>query len=146
MLHSYLQVWLHIVWRTKNSERILFDKKAIQIREHIIGYAKKSNIWIEAINIQPEHVHTLINFPSDRMIKDIVKTLKGESSHYINTNSLCPKAFAWARGYGAFSLGHSQLEVVKNYISSQSEHHKRRSFTEEWGLILEKYGLQDENR
>jgi len=146
MIHSYLQVWLHIVWRTKNSERILFDQKAIQIRQHIIDYAKKSNIWLEAINIQPEHVHTLINLPSDKMIKDIVKTLKGESSHYINSNSLCPKAFSWARGYGAFSLGNSQLDVVKNYITNQAEHHKRRRFKEEWELILEKYRLQDQNR
>ena len=146
MLHSYLQVWLHIVWRTKKSERIIFDEKALNIRQHIIEYSEKSNIKIESINIQPEHVHTLINFPSDKMIKDIVKTLKGESSHYINANNIIPGAFSWARGYGAFSVGHSQLEMVKNYISNQTDHHNRRSFTEEWNLILEKYGLQDENR
>ncbi|MDD3050469.1 MAG: IS200/IS605 family transposase [Candidatus Cloacimonetes bacterium] len=146
MIHSYLQVWLHIVWRTHDSERLLYNEKAIQIRQHIIDYAQKSNIHIESINVQPEHIHTLINFPSDKMIKDVVKTLKGESSHYINANNLCPKAFSWARGYGAFSLGHSQLDTVKNYISNQSEHHKRRSFTEEWNIILKRYGLQDENR
>ena len=111
------------------------------IREHILKNCLNSNIQLEAINIQPEHVHAIINLPSDRLLKDIVKTIKGEASYFINSNNLCKKAFAWGRGYGAFSLGKSQFEIVKAYVRNQDKHHQKRSFTEEWNILLKKYEL-----
>jgi REP element-mobilizing transposase RayT len=140
-----VQIWVHLVWRTKDSERLFFNENAVEIRNHIIDYAKQEKISLEAIQIQPEHVHALINLPSNVLLKDVIKKLKGESSHFVNSENLLNKSFSWARGYGGFSLGASQLETVKKYIENQKEHHRVKSFNEEWSILLQKYGLE-ENR
>ena len=113
MLHSYTKIWIHLIWSTKNRVRV----------------------------IKPEHLHCLIELPSDRMLKDIVKNLKGESTHYINENQILSMHFNWQRGYGAFSVCASQYNRVKRYIKNQTEHHRRQSFSEEWNLLLKKYGI-----
>jgi len=143
MLHSFVKIWIHIVWSTKKRTRLILPEKAIIIRENILEYAKENEILLESINIQPEHVHALILLPSDKMVKDIVKSIKGESSHYINASKLFQQPFSWQRGYGAFSIGASQVETVKNYIRNQEKHHQKRSFRDEWNLLLEKYGLKE---
>ncbi len=141
MLHSYTKIWIHLVWSTKNRVRVIKPEIAPEIHHHIIEYAKKNEIILEILNIQPEHLHCLIELPSDRMLKDIVKTLKGESAHYINENRILSMHFNWQRGYGAFSVSASQYNRVKRYIKNQTEHHHRQSFSEEWNLLLKKYGI-----
>ena len=146
MQHSFTKILVHIVWRTKKGQRIIFSEKAIAIRNIIIEYCAENRIFLEGINVQPEHVHVLVEMQSDKTIKDIVKSIKGASSHYINERNLFKVPFSWQRGYGAFSIGRSQIKVLKNYIANQSEHHKRRSFNEEWKILLERYGISfDEN-
>jgi len=75
------------------------------------------------------------------MLKDIVKSLKGESAHWINEDRILPLHFNWQRGYGAFSVSASQYDKVRNYIKNQTEHHRHQSFSEEWDLLLKKYGI-----
>lgn len=141
MLHSYVRVWIHLIWTTKNRKRILIPKICLVIHKHIIEYAAKSVVSIESLNIQPEHVHCLFNLLSNEKIEDIVKSLKGESSHWINEEKLLSGYFSWQRGYDAFSVSASQLEKVKAYIRNQDEHHRRLSFKEEYEAFLIKYGF-----
>ena len=68
--------------------------------------------------------------------------MKGSSSHWINQNHLVKGRFAWGRGYGAFSVSHSDVDKVANYIARQEEHHRRRNFAEEFEVFVEKYGLE----
>jgi len=146
MKHSFTKILVHLIWRTKNGQRIIFSEKAIKIRNIIIEHCNKNGIILEGINIQPEHIHALIEMQSDKTVKDIVKSIKGASSHYINEKDLFKVPFSWQRGYGAFSIGNSQVKVVKDYITNQSEHHKRRTFSDEWKILLDKYGISfDEN-
>ncbi len=70
-----------------------------------------------------------------------MKLLKGESSHWINENNLISQKFNWQRGYGAFSVSPSHLTVVRKYIANQDEHHRTKTFLEEYNTILKKYGL-----
>ena len=142
MLHSYTKVWIHLIWTTKNRKRILIPKIYPVIHKHIIEYAAKSVVHIENLNIQPEHIHCLFNLPSDKKIEDTAKSLKGESSHWINEEKLLPEYFSWQRGYGAFSVSASQVEKVKTYIKNQDEHHRRLSFKEEYEAFLVKYGFK----
>ena len=67
---------------------------------------------------------------------------KGESSHWINQNALAPPKFAWGRGYGIFSVSHSGVGEVAKYIAEQHEHHRKRSYSEELKLLVERYGLK----
>lgn len=108
-------------------------------------YAKNNNIEILSINIQSNHLHLLISLRSDQKVDEIVKRLKGESSHWINSENIIKPKFSWQRGYGAFSISSSHLEAVKNYIKNQDEHHRKVSFIDEYKKILTKYGYSIDN-
>jgi putative transposase len=140
MLHSYTKLYVHLFWGTK--DRINYFNKEIRdtIKNHILNYVKENNIEIISINIQTDHLHLLISLRSDQKVDEIVKRLKGESSHWINSENIIKPKFSWQRGYGAFSISSSHLEAVKNYIKNQDEHHKKVSFIDEYKKILTKYG------
>lgn len=140
MLHSYTRIYVHFIWSTKNRGRLLTRDVRPQIQEHILQYARQKLINIDCLNVQIEHVHVLVNLMSNQKVDDVVKLLKGESSHWINAENLIQPKFSWQRGYGAFSISSSHVEAVRRYIMNQEEHHRDRTFREELGTILRKYG------
>lgn len=89
-----------------------------------------------------EHVHALIDLPTTLSIDECLKLLKGSSSHNINLNRLVNNKFRWARGYGAFSVSESNVQKVVDYIKNQEEHHRVKTFTEEYELFMKKYGIK----
>jgi putative transposase len=95
-----------------------------------------------------DHTHTLIDLPTNLTIEQVIQLFKGSSSHWINENRLVKGRFAWGRGYGAFSVSHSDVDRVSNYIARQEDHHRKRTFAEEYEIFVERYGLEwrDENR
>jgi putative transposase len=92
--------------------------------------------------VNGDHVHALVDLPTSLAIEDMMHLFKGASSHWINERNLLPGKFAWGRGYGAFSVSHSGVGEVAKYIAGQEEHHRKRSFTEELKLLVERYGLK----
>ena len=140
MAHSTVKVYLHFVWTTKNRERSLVNKARQRVKDHIIEYAAKNEIGVEAIDVQPEHVHLLVSLLRSQKIEDIAKFIKGESSHWINANNLISDKFAWQTGYWAGSVSYQHMDAVKKYIERQDEHHKRKSFVEEFEEVLRDYG------
>ncbi len=89
-----------------------------------------------------DHTHALIDLPTNLTIEQVMQLLKGSSSHWINQNHLVKGRFAWGRGYGAFSVSHSDVSKVADYIARQEEHHRKRSFAEEYELFINRYGLE----
>jgi putative transposase len=142
-IHSHVKIYVHLIWGTYNHQRILNSKIRLSIYNHIAKRSKELSIVFEKINIQPEHIHVLLSLPSDKSIAKIAKDLKGESSNWINENNLIPGKFRWQRGYGAFSVSASQLEIVKQYVKNQEEHHRRKSFKEEYDEWAGQYGILD---
>ncbi len=92
--------------------------------------------------VNADHVHTLVDLPTNFSVEECVKLLKGSSSYYINKNRVVRNKFSWGKGYGSFSVSASQLDNVVNYIKGQEEHHRRKSFTEEYQLFIKKYGIE----
>ncbi|MDA3861254.1 MAG: IS200/IS605 family transposase [Melioribacteraceae bacterium] len=142
-IHSYVKIWIHLVWGTHNHEKAISKELSKTIYNHLLSRAVEESISIEKLYIRPEHVHMLFSLPSSKAIENIVRSLKGESSYWINDNNITPFKFKWQRGYGAFSVSASQLEKVKNYIATQEEHHRVKTFTEEYNDWKNKYGLFD---
>lgn len=139
MLHAYTWNWIHLVWGTKNRERLLFKEIGIKLYSFFETKSNEMNVSIERLNIQPEHIHLLINLPANICLSDYVRRMKGSSSRWLNENKFLNLKFEWQRGYGAFSVSQSQLKRIKNYISHQSEHHKNNSFEGEYETWREKY-------
>ena len=141
-LHSHVKLYIHLIWGTHNRQRIFKADSRIVIFKHFVERSNDLNIVIEKMNIQPDHVHMLLSLPSDKTIAKIAKDLKGESSNWINENKFIPGKFRWQRGYGAFSVSVSQLEIVKQYINNQDKHHRKKSFQEEYDGWCVKYGIE----
>jgi REP element-mobilizing transposase RayT len=144
MLHSYIRNYLHITWSTDNRERVFHNNTKIQLKDFFLEKAKEMNTPVLSVNVQPEHIHLLVDLPSNLCLSDLVQKIKGASSHWINEQKLIHAKFSWQRGYGAFSVSASQLEVVKKYIQNQDAHHKKKSFEEEYQEWKRSYGFYDD--
>ena len=97
---------------------------AVRASRFLTQYALEKNIYLKINYCNPDHVHALIDLPTSQSIEQVVKLLKGSSSHWINQNHLVKGRFAWGRGYGAFSVSHSDVSKVATYIARQEEHHR----------------------
>ena len=143
MAHSLCRVYVHFVWTTKNVQRILISSARPRVHKHLFENARENSIFVETLNIQPEHVHLLIKLSQRQTVEDVAKMLKGESSHWINLHNIIEPKFAWQTGYGAFSVSYTHYKDVVAYINNQDEHHKRVSFIEEYKTLLRKYGFTE---
>jgi putative transposase len=141
-LHSYSRCWLHLVWATLERKPLLTKTATAKLSEFLTSYAKEKGIYMRINYVNSDHVHALIDLPVNRPIEEALQLLKGGSSHWINEQNLVPGKFGWQRGYGAFSVSHSHVEEVGKYIANQEEHHRKRTFSEELELFVNKYGLQ----
>ena len=111
-VHSYSRCWLHLTWATLKRERLLPKPPAAKVSEYLHNYAKEKGIYMKINFVNPDHTHALIDLPTRYSIEEVMKLLKGGSSHWINANRIIPGKFAWGRGYGAFSVSHSNVGSV----------------------------------
>jgi putative transposase len=144
MAHSYVKVFVHFVWTTKDREKLLIGAVRPSVKEHIEAYAASNEISVQALAVQPEHVHLLTSLSRTQRIEDIAKLLKGESSHWINSNDLLSGRFSWQTGYWGGSVSYQHTGPVKAYIEGQDEHHGKQSFAEEFEALLREYGYSDQ--
>ena len=141
MLHAHTGIWIHVIWGSHKHERILLKEPGSQIYNFLMEKSKENKVPFDRLNIQPEHIHGLINIPSNICLADFIYGIKGASSHWINNQKLFKTHFSWSRGYGAFSVSASQLKVVRKYIMNQSEHHRINTYMEEYKSWKEEYGI-----
>lgn len=141
-LHSYSRVWLHIVWATLERRPLLHKPAAAKLSAWLHDYAKQKGIYMKINFVNPDHVHALIDLPTNLPIEDLMQWFKGGSSHWINEQNLVAGKFGWGRGYGVFSVSESGVAEVCSYIAKQEEHHRKRDFAEELKLFVERYGLE----
>ena len=97
-IHSKVKIYVHLIWGTQNHARILNRDLRLQIFSHLIERAKDLKFTINKMNIQPEHIHILLELPSNKSISEIAKNLKGECTHWINKSNLIQGKFSWQQG------------------------------------------------
>ena len=96
-IHSYVKLWVHLVWGTHNHEKVINTELSKTLYNHLINRANEDSIYIEKLHIRPEHLHMLLAPPSSKAMEGIVRLFKGESSYWINDNNLTPFKFKWQR-------------------------------------------------
>ena len=139
---SFVKIWVHLVFATKNREPLLNKELRQNLISHIIENCKEKDIYLQAINGYTEHIHCLISLGKDQNIAKISQLIKGESSFWINQNNLTSEKFMWQDDYFAVSVSESQVEAVLNYIKNQETHHSKKSFDDEVDEFMNKYGWQ----
>ena len=121
---------------------MLTKPAAAKVSRFLSNYSMEKGIYMKINYFNAEHVHTLIDLPTNKCIEEVIQLFKGSCSHWINDQKLLHGRFAWGRGYGAFSVSHSDVDRVAAYIAGQEEHHRKKSFSEEFELFVKKYGLE----
>ena len=146
MANTYTQIHLHLVFTVQN--RISLIKKEWQqdLYKYIITIIQKHGHKVLVIGGMPDHIHILIGFRPTQALKDLMQEIKRDSSEWINKSGYAMGKFTWQDGYGAFSYGKSQLKDIIKYIENQEIHHKGRSFIEEYKIILDKFGVEYDDR
>ena len=138
---SFIKVYVHFIWSTKNRYPYLTDSIRQDVFKHIRGNAKNKNIFIDFINGYTDHVHCLISLNDDLGIGKIAHLIKGESSYWINKNKLTKSRFEWQDEYMAIGVGDDKIQNVRNYIARQKEHHKKITSEMEIKKFIKRYGF-----
>ncbi|OFX87996.1 MAG: transposase [Bacteroidetes bacterium GWF2_33_16] len=140
---SFIRIWIHCVWGTKNREALFNkDNKAIIIN-HIKDNAKRKGIYIDCINGGNDHLHCLISLNPNESLSKTVQLIKGESSYWINKSNLVSTKFEWGDEYFAISVSESSIQAVREYIRNQEEHHKKKTWTEEYKEFIQNYNFDE---
>ncbi len=139
---SYVKIWVHLVFATKNRKYLLPKELGHAIHKHIISNCIKKEIFLQVIGGSADHIHCLISLGKDQTIAQVVQLIKGESSFWINKNHMLSYKFSWQDDYFAVSVSESLVGIVVKYIKNQEEHHRFRSFPEEVAEFISKYGFK----
>lgn len=135
---SDVRVMVHAVWGTKNRYPFLTPDIRKKVIDHIKKNAKTKGIYINRINGSVDHMHCLLGLDIETSIGKTMQLLKGESSFWINKEKLTPKKFEWADEYFMVGLCDNIIPSVRKYIDNQEEHHKKKTFAEEYEEFLKK--------
>ncbi|MBI3510545.1 MAG: IS200/IS605 family transposase [Bacteroidetes bacterium] len=136
---AYVKVWIHAVWGTKNRYPFLTKEIRAEVINHVRENARTKNIFISRINGYHDHMHCLFSLNADVPISKVMQLIKGESAAWINKNKITREKFEWADDYFAISVSESVVETVKNYIDGQEEHHRKKTFAEEYDQFMKAY-------
>ncbi|MBK7681214.1 MAG: IS200/IS605 family transposase [Bacteroidia bacterium] len=146
MSNTYSQILIHLVFAVKGRDSLIHSLWEVRLYKYITGIIQKNEQKLLAISGMPDHIHILIGMKPNCRISDLVREIKKSSTEFIKENNLCRKDFKWQSGYGAFSCSQSSLGNVVKYILNQKEHHRRKSFKDEFMELLDKYEIEHQQR
>ena len=144
-MHSFASCLVHCVWGTKNREPYLTPDLRERLWPYLGGIARQNQMKTLAIGGANDHVHMLLSLPATLSIAKAMQLLKGNSSKWSRETFPKMHFFAWQEGYGAFSVGVSGVDRTVAYIRNQAEHHRTRSFRQEYAAMLKTHGFTFED-
>ena len=146
MSQSLSSILIHLVFSTKNREPFITPEIETELHPYMATIFRKLKSPSLAIDGTSDHVHILFSLARTIALADLVEELKTSTSKWIKTKGREFKNFHWQRGYGAFSIGQSNVALLKRYIHSQKEHHRRITFQDEYRKFLKVYGIDSDER
>ncbi len=135
----YTRILIHAVWATKERKPLMNKKNKDAMCNHIRNNAIIKNIHLINVNGWLNHLHCFISLTPEQNVSTVLNLLKGESSFWANRNLQWSEKFGWQDEYFAVSVSQSHFAVVNNYISNQEEHHKKKTFDEEYDEFIKSY-------
>lgn len=146
MSQSLGNVLVHLIFSTKDRRPLITDSIREPLHRYITGIFQHHDSPLITTNSVDDHIHVLFKLSRKFSIAEIVEQVKSGSSGWIKKQLPEFRDFYWQGGYGAFSIGQSQVDQVKGYIARQPEHHQRESFQEEFRKILRRYEVEHDER
>ena len=146
MPQSLSSVLIHLVFSTKNRTPTILPEIQARLWEYLGGIVKGLKGFPIQIGGMPDHVHMLVTLRQQLALADMLREIKAGSSGWIHDTFQELREFEWQAGYGAFTVSHSGVPTVKEYIVNQAEHHKTLTFQDEYRFLLKKHGIEFDER
>ncbi len=131
MSHTYTQLYVHFVWTTHARLPLITPEAEPNIHNIIASKTANFDCHLLAVGGMPDHMHVLVHFPPTLALSDLVKEMKGMSSHYMNHDGSTGDAFKWQSGYGAFTVSKRSVESVIDYVRNQKTRHANNQLIDE---------------
>ena len=141
MPNTYTQLYTHIVFHTKSTGIIMRDEDLSRVFQYIGGIIREEGAVPFAIGGVADHIHILMSLPKTVALSDLMRVIKAKSSKWLRRLDSYYEPFSWQDGYGAFSVSPSLMERTKQYILGQAEHHKVKTYHDEYCETLNAYGI-----
>ena len=145
MSHSLTKLWIHGIFGTKDRRPLLVDTIIKDVHSHLQEKLEEMDCIVRIINGTSDHVHQLFLLSREVSIAQVMKSIKGETSHWINQEDIVQSKFSWSRlvgSYGAFSVSESEVGKVERYIRTQEKHHRKMTFKEEYERFMKLHNLE----
>ena len=146
MPQSLSIILIHLIWSTKDRRPWLEPRIRERTHAFLAGAVRQCDCEAYRVGGVEDHVHLAVRLSRTLSVADLVKEVKTASSKWVKTQDASLQDFAWQQGYGVFSVGMSQKETLLNYIDNQEEHHRTRTFKDEYRDFLTKYGIEYDER
>jgi putative transposase len=142
MANTYTQLLVQLIFVVKFRQNLIAEKNRVQLEKYMCGIINNNQCKVLAIYCNPDHCHVLIGLHPSKSLSDLARDIKASSSKFINENNWFQGKFEWQTGFAAFSYNRSHLDRVVNYILNQHEHHRKKSFKEEYLEYLKEYEIE----
>jgi len=146
MPQSLANILVHVIFSTKNRAPLIETEIEAELYPYLASICGTCKSPAHALGGTADHVHIALSLGRTIAISDLMEEIKRSSSKWIKTKGPQYKGFAWQNGYGAFSVGQSQLPALSRYIADQREHHRHRTFQEEFQEFLKRYRIAYDER
>jgi REP element-mobilizing transposase RayT len=146
MAGTFTNLVHHLVFSTKNRIPLISARLEKDLYAYIAGIIRGEGGQLLEIGGMPDHIHILARMGPTRSVSETLKRIKANSSKWINQDTARVRKFGWQDGYAAFSVSQSQVVSVRRYIREQKQHHGRKSFQDEFRALLEKHGIEYDDR
>jgi len=146
MANTYTQIHIQAVFTVQSRKCIIGKQWKNELYKYITGIVQNHDHKLLAINGMPDHIHIFFGMRPSQSLSDLLQDIKGDSSQWLNNRKLIKGRFSWQEGYGAFSYGKSQVHQVIQYIQRQEEHHKKKTFLEEYREFLNAFEIKFDER
>lgn len=146
MANSYTQIHIQAIFAVQNRQSLIQPSWEEELYKYLTGIIQNQGHKILQINGMPDHVHLFFGMRPTQSLSNLMKKVKGESSKWINQKGSIKHKFSWQSGYGAFSYSKSHIPQVVRYIQNQKEHHKKKTFIEEYVGFLKVFNIDYDER
>jgi putative transposase len=146
MPNTFSQIYLQFVFAVKHRQTLIPKQHKEELHKYMTALVQNRKAKMIAIHCMPDHSHLFVGFKPVLSISDFVKEIKVESNEFLNAQSWMKHPFKWQEGYGVFSYGQSQIDTVAKYVLNQEQHHKKKTFRQEYLEFLDKFDVLYEER
>ena len=146
MANTFSQIYLQFVFAVKQRQSLIAKEYKEELHKYITGLVQNRKAKMLAVHCMPDHTHLFVGYKPTFLIVDFVKEIKVESNEFINNKKWVKGKFNWQEGYGVFSYSHSHIDKVVKYVLNQEIHHQKKTFSQEYHELLEKFAIPFEEK